>query len=44
MANNEDIIELLEEPLRIHYGEEPGNLFGDYLVRRIKETIEELKD
>ena len=42
MVENKDIIELLEELLEIHYGEKPGNLFGDYLIRRIKEMIIEL--
>ena len=44
MVENKDIIELLEKLLEIHYGEEPGNLFGDELVNRIKEMIAELKD
>ena len=39
MVENKDIIELLEKLLEIHYGEEPGNLFGNDLVRRIKEMI-----
>ena len=39
MVDNKDIIELLEELLQIHYSEEPGNLFGNDLVRRIKEMI-----
>lgn len=40
----EQLIELLEDLLEVHYGEEPGNLFGEDLVNRTKEMIERLKE